>query len=430
MAPSTAIRSDPTTTRLWHPFADMAAVPGNELVFDRAEGCWIWDEQGNRYLDATASLWCCNLGHGEPRIRAAIDAQLDRLDSYSIFGDYGNRPAMELADRLAAHAPMDDARVFLTSGGGDSIDTAAKIARAHWINRGQRDRAHIIGRSQGYHGTHAFGTSIGGIESNTSGWGQLVPHTSSVPWDSLEALEAEILRVGPDKVAAFFCEPVIGAGGVLLPPEGYLEGVSALCEEHGILLVIDAVICGFGRLGTWFGIERWGVRPDMVVFAKGVSAGVLPVGGVAVAGHVAESFFGGSPGSILRHGPTYAGHPVCCAAAVAALDVYEEGALTRGQELEGNLAAELDPLAAHPAVGAVRSGTGLLGAVQLHDDVLAAVPGAVGVLQKAARDHGVLVRGLPSGVAVSPPLTITADELQTIGTGLRAALDAITTGVA
>ncbi|MFA4929545.1 MAG: aminotransferase class III-fold pyridoxal phosphate-dependent enzyme [Patulibacter sp.] len=416
-------------SRLWHPFADMASVPGSELVFDRAEDCWIWDEDGNRYLDATASLWCCNLGHGEPRIQAAIREQLERLDSYSIFGDYANRPAMDLADRLAAVAPMDDARVFLTSGGGDSIDTAAKIARAHWIGQGVQERTHIIGRTQGYHGTHAFGTSIGGIESNTSGWGQLVPETSSVPWDSLEALEAEILRIGPERVAAFFCEPVIGAGGVLLPPEGYLEGVSALCEEHGILLVIDAVICGFGRLGNWFGIERWGVRPDMVVFAKGVSAGVLPVGGVAVAGHVAEPFFGSRAGSMLRHGPTYAGHPVCCAAALAALDVYETGLLERGKQLEAPLAAQLDPLASHSAVGAVRSGIGLLGAVDLHDDVLAAVPGAVGVLQRAAREHGVLVRGLPKGVAVSPPLTIDDEQLQMIGTGLRAALDTITAGV-
>jgi putrescine aminotransferase len=416
--------------RLWHPFADMAAVPGNEIVFDRADDCWVWDEDGNRYLDATASLWCCNLGHNHPQIKAAIEDQLGRLDSYSVFGDYANRPAMDLADRLAAVAPMDDARVFLTSGGGDSIDTAAKIARAHWAGRGSLDRVHVIGRTQGYHGTHAFGTSIGGIESNTTGWGQLVPDTSSVQWDSLQALEDEILRVGPDRVAAFFCEPVVGAGGVLLPPEGYLEGVSALCEEHGILLVIDAVICGFGRLGTWFGIERWDVRPDMVVFAKGVTGGVLPVGGVAVAGHVAEPFFGGRAGAIFRHGPTYAGHPVCCAAANAALDVYESGVLERGRELEGALAAQLHPLAEHPGVGEVRAGIGLLGAVQLHDDVLASVPGAVGALQLAARAEGVLVRTLPSGVAVSPPLTVTEDQLRAIGAGVRAALDAITVGVA
>ena len=215
-------------------------------------------------------------------VAARVAEQMGRLEAYSTFGDFGNRPANELSERLASHAPMEGARVFLTSGGGDSIDAAAKIARRHWIQQGHPERVHLISRTQGYHGTHGFGTSIGGIEANTSNWGPLVPAVSSVAYDSLPALEAEIERVGPENVAAFFCEPVIGAGGVYPPPEGYIEGVADLCDEHGILLVIDSVICGFGRLGTWYGIERWeDVRPDMITFAKGVTAGYLPLGGVA-----------------------------------------------------------------------------------------------------------------------------------------------------
>ena len=239
-----------------------------------------------------------------------------RLEAYSTFGDFGNRPANELAERLAAHAPMDGARVFLASGGGDSIDAAAKIARRHWIEQGQPERVHLISRTQGYHGTHGFGTSIGGIEANTSNWGPLVPAVSTVAFDSLPALEAEIERVGPDKVAAFFCEPVIGAGGVYAPPEGYIEGVADLCAEHGILFVVDSVICGFGRLGTWYGIERWeDVRPDMITFAKGVTSGYLPLGGVVVSDARGGAVLRGPGGPMLRHGATYAGHPACCAAA-------------------------------------------------------------------------------------------------------------------
>jgi adenosylmethionine-8-amino-7-oxononanoate aminotransferase len=201
---------------------------------------------------------------------------------------------------------------------------------------------HLISRTQGYHGTHGFGTSLGGIEANTTSWGPLVPQISTVPYDSLEALEAEIMRIGPERTAAFFCEPVIGAGGVLLPPEGYIEGVADLCAEHGILLVIDSVICAFGRLGTWFGIERWpDVKPDMITFAKGVTSGYIPLGGVVISDAIAAPYY--EPGGpMLRHGATYAGHPAACAAALAVLDIYEgEDLIARGRELEGPLADAL-----------------------------------------------------------------------------------------
>jgi adenosylmethionine-8-amino-7-oxononanoate aminotransferase len=416
-----------TTTAFWHPFADMGAVSRSEFLIERGEGVYVFDADDRRYLDATASLWYANLGHGRPEIADAVSAQMRRLEAYSTFGEFSNRPANELCAKLAERAPMDDARVFLASGGGDAIDTAAKLARRHFILRGKSERVHLISRTQGYHGTHGFGTSIGGIEANTSNWGPLVPDTSSVQYDSLPALEQEIRRVGPDRVAAFFCEPVIGAGGVLPPPDGYIEGVADLCAEHGILLVIDAVICGFGRLGTWFGVERWeDVKPDLITFAKGVTSGYLPLGGVVASGEVAAPFFTEPGGPMLRHGATYAGHPTCCAAALAALEIYErEDVIPRGRLLEGPLRDTLAPLGSHPAVGEIRSGTGLLAAVALSDDALTADAGAVAKLAAGAREAGVIVRPLLGAVAVSPPLVVEQEHLDEIAAALRTSLDAL-----
>jgi putrescine---pyruvate transaminase len=413
------------TTRFWHPFADMGAVSERELVIDRGEGVWVFDTDGNRYLDGTASLWYANIGHGRPEVADAVTAQMRRLEAYSTFGDIGNRPANELAERLAALAPMEDARVFLASGGGDAIDTAAKIARRHWILGGHPERTHLISRTQGYHGTHGFGTSIGGIEANTSNWGPLVGQVSVVQHDSLEALEAEIQRVGPDRVAAFFCEPVIGAGGVRLPPEGYMQGAADLCAEHGVLLVIDSVICGFGRLGTWFGVERWeDLRPDLITFAKGVTSGYLPLGGVIASGRVAAPFFESPGGPMLRHGATYAGHPTCCAAALAVIDIYErEDIIPRGRELERALADALAPLADHPAVSEVRAGLGLLAAVQVAPEALEQDPAAVARIADGARDAGVLLRPLLGCLAVSPPLVIEQEHIDLLADGFRAGLE-------
>jgi putrescine---pyruvate transaminase len=414
-----------TATRFWHPFADMGAVSEHELVIERGEGVYVYDGAGKRYLDATASLWYANLGHARPEIVDAVAAQMRAIEAYSTFGDFGNRPANELCERLAELAPMDGARVFLGSGGGDAIDTAAKIARRHWVLAGQPERTHLISRSHGYHGTHGFGTSIGGIEANTSNWGPLVPAVSAVQHDSLEALEAEILRVGPDRVAAFFCEPVIGAGGVRPPVEGYIEGVADLCAEHGVLLVIDSVICGFGRLGTWFGVERWeDVRPDLITFAKGVTSGYLPLGGVIASGRVAAPFFDEPGGPMLRHGATYAGHPTCCAAALAVLDVYDrENIIPRGRELERPLLDALAPLESDPAVAEVRGGLGLLAAVQLAPDVLQRDPNAVAKVAAGAREAGVLLRPLLGSLAVSPPLIVEQEHVDQIADGYRAGLD-------
>ena len=409
----------------------MAEVDGNEFVIDRAEDVWVYDEAGRRYLDGSASHWYANAGHGREEIAARVADQLRKLDAYQTFAELANRPALELADRLAELAPVDDARVFLASGGGDAIDTAAKMARAHFGLRGEPSRTHLISRAHGYHGTHGFGTSIAGMEANASGWGPLLAHTAVVEHDSVEALERELHRLGPENVAAFFCEPVIGAGGVRLPPDGYIEGAARLCAEHGVLFIADEVICGFGRLGTWFGVQRWeGVRPDLITFAKGVTSGYLPVGGVIASGEVAAPFWEDG-GAMFRHGATYAGHPTCCAAALANLDVMErEGLITRARELEGELAAVLEPLADHDQVAEVRAGLGLLAAVELTPEALGADPRVLAKVVRGAREHGVLVRALVSSIAVSPPLTVQSEHLVQIGESLARAFDTLSRPVA
>lgn len=413
-----------TDTRLWHPFADMAAVRSSEIVFDRGEGIYVWDDEGNRYIDASASLWYTNVGHGRREIADAVHAQIMKLEAFSVFGDNATPPALELAELLASKSPMPDSRIFFTNGGGDAIDTSAKLARFYWQTIGQPERLHIISRSQGYHGTMAFGTSIGGIEANRLGYGPLVPSTSVVPHDSAQALRDEIEKVGPERVAAFYLEPVIGAGGVWPPVDGYIEECAQICRETGVLLVIDAVICGFGRLGTWFAADRFGVEPDLITFAKGVTSGYQPLGGVVVSGRIAEPFWS-TPGKVVwRHGQTYAGHAAVCAAGIANCELLEnEGLIARGRELENVLYDALKPLEEHPLVGSVRGGTGLMAAVAIDEAIIAQDKGFAAKVSVAARPHGVLARPLVKEVAASPPLTITPEEIQAIADGIRGGLD-------
>jgi adenosylmethionine-8-amino-7-oxononanoate aminotransferase len=414
-------------TTLWHPFADMAAVRRGEFVIVRGEGVWLFDESGRRYLDGSASLWYCNVGHGRTEIADAVAEQMRQLEAWSIFGNYATPPALDLADAIAERSSVEGAKVFLTTGGGDAIDTAAKFARLYWQVLGQHDRLHVISRTNGYHGTMAFGTSIGGMEGVRAGYGPLVPSTSQVEWDSPEALAEEIERVGAERVAAFFMEPVIGAGGVFPPPPGYVERVAEICRDAGVLLVCDSVICGFGRLGTWMGFERFGIEPDLVTFAKGVTSGYMPLGGVVVSGRVADPFWS-EPGRItVRHGQTYAGHASVCAAALANISIMErEGLVTRGSELESELHDTLSSLADHPLVGEVRGGTGMMTGIALDPAALAADPALTLKASAAVREHGgVILRALGQALAVSPPLTIGSDEIRLIHDGVRAGLDAL-----
>ncbi len=411
-------------TRFWHPFADMAQVRGHEFVIERGEGSYVWDSEGARYFDATASLWCVNVGHGRKEIADAVRAQMDQLASYQTFGGFANRPVLELAERLADSASqvVDNPRIFFGLGGGDAIETAAKLARRFFAATGQSERVHIIARTQGYHGTHGLGTSLGGIAANQVGMGPVDPAVSNVDWDSLEALEAEFERVGPENVAAVFAEPVIGAGGVHRVPPGYLTGLAELCQRHGALFVADCVIAAFGRLGTWWGVDRFDLRPDMITFAKGVTSGYLPLGGVVISDRVAAPFWDGD-GLWFRHGQTYSGHPTCCAAALANLDIIEnEGLLQRGRELEDEIAAALAPLADQQVVADARAGIGALGAISFKPELLASHPDIALRTFAQAKAHGVLVRPLGDGVAISPSLVTTEQDLQDASAALADAL--------
>ena len=411
-------------TALWHPFADMRSTDRHEVAIVRGEGVFVWDEEGRRYVDGSSSLWYANVGHGNREIAEAIAAQLAELETFHVFGDFTNRPARELSERLAALAPQPDSKVFLTSGGGDSIETAVKLARLYHSARGEASRQHLISRTHAYHGTHGIGTSILGMPFK-DGFGPLVGQSSLVEWDSLEALEREIARVGAENVAVFIFEPVIGSGGVHLPPAGYLEGVQELCRRHGILTIADSVIAGFGRLGGWFGVERFGLAPDLIVFAKGVTSGYLPLGGVIVAPRVAAPFWS-EPGGSFAHGATYSGHATCCAAALANLRVLErDGLVFRARSLEEPFAQRIGALAAHRLVGEVRAGVGLMAGVALDAELLAGDPAIASRFWSLARGAGVLTRGLFDGVAIAPPLTVAGDEIELIVQGLGEALDAL-----
>ena len=411
------------TSHYWHPFADMHRVSGRELISRRGEGCWIEDVDGRRYLDATAGLWYCNVGHGRREIAEAAAAQLERLAAYSNFGAFATEPTIALTERLAAMAPMDEAVVFLGSGGSDAVDTAAKLARRYWDATGHPERRLIVSREHAYHGMHAFGTGLGGIPANREGYGgPIVGDTIQVGAHDVDELEA-LFRARGSQIAAFIGEPVIGAGGVIPPDDGYWEAVTRLCDAHGILLVVDEVITGFGRLGTMFGSERFGIAPDMVTFAKGVTSGYLPLGGVLVGRRVQEPFWDGPAGPVFRHGYTYSGHATACAAALANLDILErEGLVGRAAALEPVLAREIARLDAAPLVGETRV-VGLTAAVELDGDVLAVDPGLPEAVAAAARGYGVLTRVL-RGVAlqVSPPFVITEVEIRTLVDGLEAAL--------
>jgi putrescine aminotransferase len=413
--------------RFWHAFADMAALEaGGEFVVDRGDGVHVWGEDGRRYLDATGALWYCMVGWGREEIAEAAATQMRKLASYSTFGDYSNRPAIELAERLAAIAPMADAKVFLTSGGSDSIDTAAKMARRYWQLVGEPDRTVFITRERSYHGMHVAGTSLAGIPANATGYGALVDDVAKVAWDSADALRAAIAEAGAGRVAAFFCEPIVGAGGVYAPPPGYLEEVRAICREAGVLFVADEVITGFARTGAWFASTRWSLDPDLITCAKGLTSGYLPMGAVIASPRVAEPFW--TPGAgLFRHGYTYSGHATVAAAALANLAIIEREDLAgRARALEGALAAGLAPLAAHTLVSEVRSGVGVLAAVQIDADAISADATLPARAAAACRANGVLTRALGSGgLQISPALVLDGEGIAEMAAGIAAGLDAV-----
>jgi putrescine---pyruvate transaminase len=412
-------------TRTWHAFADMAEVEASgELSIVRGEGYHVWDEDGRRYLDAAASLWYCNVGHGRGEIADAVARQMRILEAYSTFQDLTNPPAQELVERVGDLAPVPGAKVFLTSGGSDSIDTATKMARRYWSLAGEPGRTVLIHRDRAYHGMHAAGTSLAGISANLAGHGPLLDDVVQVPWDDADALRRAIEELGTDRVAAFFCEPVIGAGGVFAPPNGYLDAVRAICRETGVLLLVDEVITGFGRTGAWFASGRWGLEPDLITCAKGITSGYLPLGAVLASPRVWEPFWSPDAG-MWRHGYTYSGHASVAAAAIANLDIIErEGLLERAKHLERELADALEPLSTHALVSEVRAGTGVLAAVQVDPGAAAADPTLMGRVVPACRRAGIMTRTLATGaIHISPPLVLDEAGLAELADGIGSALD-------
>ena len=411
---------------LWNPFANMASLAGHAVTIVRGEGAYVLDDRGRRYLDALASLWYCNVGHGRAELAEAAATQMRQLAAYQTFEYYSNPPAAALAGRVAGLAPMDGAKVFLTPGGGsDAVDTAAKLARSYWRACGQPAKQVCLARSNAYHGMNAYGTSLGGIPANTEPFAPLVGQVEHVPWDDAEALGKAIDQVGAERVAAFFCEPVIGAGGVYPPPPGYLARVREICRDRDVLFIADEVITGFGRTGWWLASERFALDPDLITTAKGLSSGYAPIGAVIVSERVAGPFWRPGSAEVFRHGYTYSGHPTACAVACANLDIIErERLVPRVAALEPVLAAALAPLAAHPLVAEVRAGTGLLAAVEIDGEARAADPGLGPRLVTAIREYGVITR-LLRGVAlqVSPPFVITEAEIGQIAGAFSAALD-------
>jgi putrescine aminotransferase len=411
----------------WHPFADMYRVSqAEELMITRGQGVHVFDRDGNRYLDATASLWYCNVGYGRDEITEAVASQMSRLPAYSTFGDITNPPVLELSERLAALSPIPDGIVFLTSGGSDAIDTAVKLVRRYWQLNNQPNRNVLIGRNLGYHGMNVGATSLQGIEVNRSGYGDLLPGTLHVDWRSAERLEELIRTVGADRIAAFFAEPVMGGGGVWAAESGYLETCRRICRESDILFVCDEVITAFGRTGDWFASARLALEPDIIVFAKGVTSGYLPLGGLIVSREVAAPFWNSEAAGMWRHGYTYSGHATVAAAALANLDIIDREHLApRGLRLEHELAAALRPLEAVSIVEEIRSGFGVMAAIQILPEAMKD-PTLPDRIISALREAGIMTRFLVGGaIQISPPLTLQAEDLEELVTGLTQGLNRV-----
>jgi len=418
-------------TAMWNPFANMATLPGSAITIVRGEGSTVFDADGRAYLDALASLWYCNVGYGRAELAEAAAAQMRQIAGFQVFEYYTNPPAEALCQRIADLAPVPGSKVFLTPGGGsDAVDTAGKLARAYWRAAGEPGRQVIISRSHAYHGMNAYGTSLGGIPLLTEAFSPLVGQVEQVPWDEPAALEKTIEMIGDSRVAAFFCEPVIGAGGVYPPPDGYLRAVREICRRHDVLFVADEVITGFGRTGAWFASGRYGLQPDLITTAKGLSSGYLPIGAVIAGPRVTEPFWRPGSAEVFRHGYTYSGHPAAAAVALANLDLIErEQLIGRVAALEPVLASALAPLASHRLVAEVRAGTGLLAAVEITEEARAADPAIGQRIVLAVRARGVITR-LLRGIAlqVSPPFVITEPEIARIAEAFAGALDEIAAG--
>lgn len=396
---------------LIHPFSDLSKPEADFINIVSAEGSVLTDDKGKTYIDGMASLWYCQVGHGRREIIDAIATQMNELATYNTFDPFSNDRAQEVAELISSKSPLKDSRVMLGCSGSEAVDTALKVARTVQQRRGHKDKQIIIRRTHGYHGTNFGGTTAQGIAPNREGWGDLVPHFIEVPNDNIEEVSKVFAEHGSN-IAAVISEPVQGAGGVWPPEDGYLQGLRKLCDQHNTLLIFDEVICGFGRTGSWFGAETFGVMPDLMTFAKGVSSGYLPLSGVIISQEVADELT--EPGVLLRTGYTYSGHPASAAAGIANINLIEEEGLVERANYVGKKTVEgFDALAADGLIKSYR-GVGAVWAADIGRD---AIP-----VRNAMIDNGVVVRGVGDGIIWCPPLTITDEQIGTFVETLEAAV--------
>ncbi|MFZ5463482.1 MAG: aminotransferase class III-fold pyridoxal phosphate-dependent enzyme [Pseudomonadota bacterium] len=440
---------------LWHPMAHPKAMLDTPPdIIARGEGVWIWDIDGHRLIDGVGGLWSANFGHSNRRVRDAIVAQLDELPYYNTFRGTTHPRAIELAEALVRMmAPENVGAVMFGSGGSDAVEAALKLARQYWKVRGQADRAKFISLRQGYHGVHFGGMSVNGNTNFRRAYEPLLPGCFHVdtPWlyrnpytdDPVELgricaelLEREILFQGPDTVAAFIAEPVQGAGGVIVPPENYWPLVREVCDRHGVLLIADEVVTGFGRTGRLFGTRLWGVNADMWCLAKGISGGYVPLGATAIGRRIVDAFLDAPAGiGAITHGYTYSAHPVAAAAALESLKLVEEldlpgNAARVGAHMQARLR---EFVARHAHVGDVR-GVGLMACIELVEakegkKTLARGNDLPLKVARAAYRRGAMVRVSGSNIILSPPLIITRQEADFLVDALDGAIAEIEAGL-
>lgn len=415
-----------------HPFTDHKSLhESGSRIITRAEGIYLWDSDGNRILDGMAGLWCVNIGYGRREMAEVAYKQMLELPYYNNFFKSTHPPAVELGAMLAEVTPGHMSRVFYTNSGSEANDTVVRMARRYWDIKGQPDKQVIISRENAYHGSTVAGASLGGMKPMHSQGGLPIPgieHVEQPYWylkggdltpdefgvKAARSLEAKILELGVDKVAAFIAEPVQGAGGVIVPPESYWPEIKRICDAYDILLVVDEVICGFGRTGKWFGSDYFNITPDLMPIAKGLSSGYLPIGGVMVADRVGETLFEGGD---FNHGFTYSGHPVAAAVALKNIQILrDEGIVENVDKVTAPyLTKGWKALESHPLVGEARS-IGLMGALELVKDKTSRrrfdKPGTVGMLcREFCFDNGLVMRAVEDTMIISPPLIISTEQL-------------------
>jgi beta-alanine--pyruvate transaminase len=427
----------------WLPFTPNRDFGAHPRMLARAEGMYYYDEGGRALIDACAGLWCCNAGHGRKQIAEAIAKAARELDFAPTF-QFAHPAAFALSQRLAAMAPEGLDHVFFVNSGSEAADAALKIARAYFHKIGQGSRFRVIGRDKGYHGSTVAGISMGGIGNNRRHFGPLIPGTDDhlpLPYDPAamrftrgeprnleryaDALESLVALHGAETIAAVIVEPFSGSGGVFGASKGYFERLRAICDRHGILLIFDEVITGFGRMGHGFAAERYGVAPDIINFAKGVTSGAVPMGGTIVSGKIYGAFMensGAAHNIELFHGHTYSAHPLACAAAMAALDIYrDEGLFERAQILEKTLEDAVHALKGAPFVADIRN-AGFAAGIELEPDP--AAPGRRGLeaIRRAFHEENMVLRVGGDTIALSPPLIAAESDIARIVDGVRAVL--------